>query len=399
MRRLIPLLCLPALSALAAHSPNDTTSSASMAIEPTVQVPYGVSGSPLTGITASTEPLAVTAGAGKPDKGDWVIAPIPGYDPSQGANIKAIAEYVFAPDKDASPDTPKDIIGLGAFYSEEHSRALGAAYSGSLDHDTWRLLALAGIGRLNYDFYGVGTGSAGRSIPVEQDMGFGLVRIMRRVHSHLFAGVRAQAMSIDSRARLTVPGGPSIPPFERQMTTAALGPTLQWDTRDNQFFPTRGDLVDFKADFFGEAVGSDIDYQVYDFDWNHYEPVAASGGVIAARARLRGTGGDVPFFGMGQFGQGCDLRGYIDGKYRDRMLAAFQVEYRQFFTRRWGFAAFGGTGSVAGKLDELLSEEQLWSAGGGLRFRMSEKNPISLRVDFAYGRDGPAWYVSVGEAF
>ena len=399
MRRLIPLLCLPALSVFAASGSTDTTASAALSVEPTAQPPYGLTAPAFAGqATASTGTTAASAAAANAG-GEWVIAPIPGYDPSQGANIKALAQYVFAADKDAPASEPKDVVGFGAFYSEEKSRGVAGAYSGSLDHDTWRVLALTGVGRVNYDFYGVGTGSSGRSIPIEQDMGFGLARVMRRIHADLFGGLRAQAMFMDSRARLTVPGGPTLPPLELHMRTIALGPVFQWDTRDNQFFPTRGDLIEFKADFFSEALGSDVDYQVYDLDWNHYQPVAATGGVLAARARLRGTAGDVPFFGMGQFGQGADLRGYIDGKYRDRMLAAIQAEYRQFFTPRWGAAVFAGTGSVAGKVDELLSNEQLWSVGGGVRFRLSKTNPISLRVDFAYGRDGPAWYVSVGEAF
>lgn len=200
MRRLPLLLCLPALSVFGASDALDTSPGTSLTADPTAAAPYVVN--PLPGPSAPAPVETATHAAAADKAAEWIVAPIPGYDPSQGANIKVLAQYVFAADKDAPAGEPKDVIGFGGFYSEEKSRGLAGAYSGSLDHDTWRLLALAGAGRLNYDFYGVGTGSgsAGRSIPVEQDMGFGLVRAMRRLHADLFGGLRAQALVMDSRA-------------------------------------------------------------------------------------------------------------------------------------------------------------------------------------------------------
>ena len=39
------------------------------------------------------------------------------------------------------------------------------------------------------------------------------------------------------------------------------------------------------------------------------------------------------------------------------------------------------------------------AAVAGLRWAAAPDNHINLRVDYAWSRDGEAWYVSVGEAF
>jgi hypothetical protein len=39
------------------------------------------------------------------------------------------------------------------------------------------------------------------------------------------------------------------------------------------------------------------------------------------------------------------------------------------------------------------------SGGLGVRFRIAKANPVNFRLDYAYGNDGSAVYLSVGEAF
>lgn len=361
-------------------------------IDPTDTPPYDVIAD-----TAPESDAAVTKTGG-----DWVVAPIPGYNPSQGANLKIAAQYILPASADAPPDAPRSVIGFGGFYNQEESRGVGLAYSGSLAADDWRVLAFAGLIHLNYDFYGIGTeaGDLGYSVPVSQDMHLGLLQVLRRF-GPVHAGLRAQWQSIDASADLSsIPGYPALSQAEMKLDNAALGPALLWDTRDNQFFPTRGQLLQLQAQYFDAAFGSDSDYQVYQFTYNRYLPLAADEEVLAVRFHLRDAIGDeVPFFGLSQLGQGADIRGYIDGQYRDHLLLATQAEYRRFFTKRWGAAVFGGVGTVEPGFEDLGADDLLWAFGGGPRYRLSRKNPVSLRLDFAYGKDGPAWYFTIGEAF
>jgi hypothetical protein len=81
------------------------------------------------------------------------------------------------------------------------------------------------------------------------------------------------------------------------------------------------------------------------------------------------------------------------------MLLAGQVEYRHWFTERFGAVAFGGVGAVAPQVHEFNVNELLPSIGAGLRYTIAEENNVNLRLDFAYGRDDYAIYFGVGEAY
>ena len=145
-----------------------------------------------------------------------------------------------------------------------------------------------------------------------------------------------------------------------------------------------------------DAYGSDFNYQLYKFHWNHYREIGEDH-VLAVRLAGKYAAGNVPFFLLPALGQGADLRGYVAGLYRDRILVTAQAEYRLRLTERFGIVAFGGVGSVAPAWDEF--EEALPSAGAGIRWVLAEKNQVSLRVDVAWGKDDAEFYVGVGEAF
>jgi hypothetical protein len=50
-------------------------------------------------------------------------------------------------------------------------------------------------------------------------------------------------------------------------------------------------------------------------------------------------------------------------------------------------------------LSELNASDALLSGGSGLRYRLTEKNPLHYRIDFAWGEDDFEVYFSIGEAF
>jgi len=129
---------------------------------------------------------------------------------------------------------------------------------------------------------------------------------------------------------------------------------------------------------------------------NHYRPIRSSG-VLASRLLLEYVGGDAPFFLFPAYGANVDLRGYQTGTYRDRFLLAGQIEYRHRFTPRIGAVAFAGVGTVAPDFGSW--DTSLPSAGGGFRYVLAKENNVSLRIDYAWGRDDEQFYVGVGESF
>ena len=109
--------------------------------------------------------------------------------------------------------------------------------------------------------------------------------------------------------------------------------------------------------------------------------------------------GDVPFYSLPTIGKGPDLRGYEYGQFQDKTLLAVQAEYRLELTKRFGVVAFAGVGEVAPELSDYSFDDLLPSVGAGLRYVLAEKNHVALRLDFAWGDEGFAYYFTVGEAF
>jgi hypothetical protein len=327
-----------------------------------------------------------------------VIAPLPSRNPAFGWLLSVPAVAIYRPSF-ARPGERVWASGLFGFYAENESWGVGLLHRMSFGGDLWRVRGTLFHADVNYEYFGIGGPGDGPSIVLDQETDLFLAEGLRRVAPDLYVGLRAVYSEISTAPRL--PGNPPDPGLSpaqltQDTTLSTLAPRLQYDTRDAEFFPRQGWLVNGTASFGRDAFGSDEEYERYEASGNHYRPVGAQG-VLASRVAMAYVSGGAPFFLYPAFGRGADLRGYQTGSYRDRFLIAAQSEYRHRFTPRFGAVAFAGIGSVAP--DFLGWEKSLWSFGGGLRWVLAPKNNISLRFDVARGRDETIWYVGVREAF
>jgi surface antigen Omp85-like protein len=382
-------LMLAAHVGVAVAGPAETDKEPTGSIGPTDETPYSL-------IPRSTE----KSGSDASKKGEWVIAPIPGHNPSQGITLVGVAQYIFKPEGQSN-GTPPTTVGLAGLYTEEKSWAAGFGYRGSLRDDDWRLQAFAGTGQYNFDFYGVGqdAGERGVHIPLEQKFKAGQLQATKRIAQGLYFGPRITTYQMHlSAGSVNLPDyGEFQPQIGGDINGAGLGARLAWDTRDNTFAPTAGVSVQSRLDWYRRSFGGDFDYEVFDAEYNHYYLLRPAQ-VLAWRAYLRHASDNAPFFELSSLG-GSDLRGYEHGRYSDATLLAVQAEWRWQWRPRWGLVAFGGVGAVGPSIGKVLESDALWSGGVGVRFRIAQDNPVNFRLDWAYGRDGSALYLSVGEAF
>ncbi len=367
-----------------------------------VSPPPGSAGADLS--TDLPVPFGPASGGGgkisEGSNGEWIAAPIPFLKPTFGWGVAIGAAYIYQPLQDQT-NAPPWITGIGGFYSANGSWGIGAGHKMNLGEDRWRLLFGGGYADLNYEFFGIGSeaGNAGRSVALNQRVGGGKVEVLRQVTGDWYAGVRYLAGN--SRTRLdsgitNIPSAMNLNADELSANIAALGLHVQRDSRDSQFYPTRGSLLDVEAQFFDNAFGSDFTFQAYEVRYNKYVSLATNH-VVALRGFGRFTSGRVPFFALCSFGTGGDLRGYTPGRYRDKMMLAAQAEYRWRMTERFGVVAFAGIGGVAPAIDEFGT--LLPSGGVGARYVLAKKNNVSLRFDAAWGKNEHALYFGIGEAF
>lgn len=89
------------------------------------------------------------------------------------------------------------------------------------------------------------------------------------------------------------------------------------------------------------------------------------------------------------------MRGYFEGKFRDRHAMVQQVEYRFPVYRNLGLVVFGHGGQVATELGDFRLKRMKYGAGVGFRYRLNEEG-LNIRLDIAFG-DQRAFYFGLNE--
>ncbi|HZN08020.1 MAG TPA: BamA/TamA family outer membrane protein [Pyrinomonadaceae bacterium] len=350
-----------------------------------------------------------TGSKAKPKRGEFVIAPIPVINPTLGNGLALGAGYLYHLDKDADVRSPPSMTGIGAFRTSNGSRGGVIAQKFVLKQNKYRLLLVGGRANIHYNFFGIGAdaGDLGVSIPIEvTGKGFLIDASMRVFGRHWFAGVRYYVMrstvNVD-RTNVTsgpglFPGRPQIPQIDLELRTAGLGPTLEYDSRSDSFYPRGGSQFRLQTSFHGRAVAGRRVYETYQAFYNKYYSIGPRQ-VLAAHVSGCYTTGSVPFYDLCMLGMSKDLRGYEVGQYIDRVMIASQAEYRLELKKRLGAVAFFGAGEVARRWSNLRTDALKPGGGVGLRFRLTKENHINLRVDYAWGIGSRGLYLGVSEAF
>jgi outer membrane translocation and assembly module TamA len=149
---------------------------------------------------------------------------------------------------------------------------------------------------------------------------------------------------------------------------------------------------------FSPSFGSDFAYDLNWIDARRYFDFKKDR-VVAAQVYARLSNGAVPFFHMSQLGGNQRMRGYFEGRYRDKQLIGWQAEYRTPLFWRIGLAAFAGNAVIAESISILQWKHIRTAVGGGIRVRIDKERKINLRLDYAVSREGSGFYVTIGEAF
>ena len=328
---------------------------------------------------------------------DWVFMPIPVSNPSVGTGLAVAGLHLFPFGGASQPS----LFGLGAAVTDNGTWIAGGGSQLRFDEDRWRVTFGGAAAGIHSDFYGIGesAGDAGQSIPIVMRTDAAIASALRRVGPGFYAGAGLRYSSTTTTFDGEVPPGPLNDLISQGLTITTVGIGLigQYDTRDNSFGPRTGSFASVKFYRFDEALGSDVNYEKTDAYWNQYFGIGKYG-VVAARISFCDAAEDAPFFDLCQFGQSNDLRGYVSGRYRDHAMYAAQAEYRTPFFHRFGAVVFGGFGAVAPGWGGF-GADILKSAGAGVRYLASEKNRVTLSVDYAHAQGEDAWYFYIGDAF
>jgi hypothetical protein len=188
---------------------------------------------------------------------------------------------------------------------------------------------------------------------------------------------------------------PGTPGFR----AVGLGGSVTWDTRDRPLFPRRGSFVQAWLLGYPSTLGSaHATFTRSALEGRTFLPLGR-GRVLGAAAFVETASDETPFTLLPKLGSTRFLRGWREGRFRDRFAWAAQAELRLPLATRVYGAAFGAFGNVGRDLGSLRAANTLKVAGGlGLRWRLTEDG-ANVRLDFAVSEAGPEVYLLLLEAF
>ena len=298
--------------------------------------------------------------------------------------------------KEEGKQRPPSVSGVGGFYSLNNSWFIGGGHDDNWLDDSLRYKGGLGYGSLNLDFYGIELDGrpSKRSIPINIG-GFVLFQDLkyRLLDSDFFLGGQYTFLSTDTT--IDISGiFPSIPPAQRDSNDGGLGPTLQYDTRDNTFTPTRGSMANVSALFHGPAVGGDFTYQIYKAAGFTWFPVHSK---VTLALRLEGSvaSGDAPFYALPYI----SLRGIPALRYQNDVAIMGEIEARWQVSSRWSILGFTGSGRVADTVGDLGNAYGQHTIGTGFRYLIATKFGLHAGLDIARGPEKTYAYITIGSAW
>lgn len=251
-------------------------------------------------------------------------------------------------------------------------------------------------------FYGIGPNSDESN---REDFTFNswvtAISVLGKVAPDAFIGVnlRHQAMYNIKPFTADATIGTLIVPGGTGSTTLGFGPEFRLDTRDNVMSPQEGGLIDAAIRFHPSYNALNPAFQTYQLDIRHYMPVGKKH-VWANRIFNQHQEGEPPFRELSLAGGSELVRGYFQGRYRDKSLSAVETEMRFHLWKMIGVTVFTSTFQVGPNPASILQNRWKGAYGAGFRFFVNQKERIVLRIDLARTFEGhTAFYLNLNESF
>ncbi len=181
---------------------------------------------------------------------------------------------------------------------------------------------------------------------------------------------------------------------------SGLGLSLTYDNRNNAFSPDKGTFAQLYFNHFAPVFGSDYLYTNIVVDLRKYFTLNKKSILALQAYSFSNIGDEVPLRSLATLGGMSSMRGFYDGRYRDRQQLVFQAELRHHLHKRFGAVAFGNFGDVGHNMTDFRFNELKYTYGAGLRYAINKSEKLNLRLDYGIGPGkNRGLYFELGEAF
>lgn len=320
-----------------------------------------------------------------------ITEPAVGYGAGLGLMFfsQSMADAAASARASGKGPAPPNITGVGGAYTENGTWGAGVAHFHTWDGDRYRYLGALAKVDANLDYYGL------RNQPRAYELrGVFLVQqlLVRIADTRWYVGPRY--VYFDSTATFKFGDTGELGSFDRTQRIGKAGLVIDYDSRDNIFYPSRGSYAELEAQFARGGFGSTQSFNMYNARGFTWLPLARTV-ILGLRADTRFSSGDVPFYAQPY----VDLRGVQKGRYQARNALAAEMELRWDVTPRWSLLGFTGVGKAYGRWHDFADASNIYSVGAGFRYMIARKLGVSIGLDVAHSKGQNAFYIQVGSAW
>jgi len=336
-----------------------------------------------------------------------VLAPIVSFEPATSWGFGIGSKFLFKP-LGGGEDTRFSNIPISVQYTLRNQFIAFSEFNIFFPHESYLLKGNVGFSKFPIGYFGIGSETADENqIDISFDNLLLEPLLLKQVAPHFFIGGGWRYNSYKKlellEDELTVEEEELLLDSLRSISSG-LEIAITLDSRDNVLNASKGTFAEFTHGIYNETFGSTNTFMLTKLNFRRYWILSAQRphDVLAVELFTRLSWDDTPTLELSSLGGPELLRGFREGRFRDRYSFFSQVEYRWQAADRIGFVFFGGMGDVTDNLSNLKLENAKYSVGTGLRLKIVKSENLNIRIDYAFGlgkiRD-QNFYLGIAEAF
>lgn len=330
------------------------------------------------------------------NKLDFSVIGGPYYTSEMGLGIGLVASGIYGHGIE-DPDCPPSNLSFFGKISTKGFGSLGVRGTHISRNESMRINYLLELLADPSDYWGIGYKMDNRDSNQSSMKRLGVkfeASALYHIGYHLYLGpvVTYDFVKAHSIQRRRLLDG------QRSTTWAGgAGVALSYDTRDVLTNPHRGLYAMVSQCFYPKFIGNEYAFSSTRIQLDWYKTVW-DGGILATDVRATFNTGNPSWYMMASVGGAYFMRGYYEGRYRDKHMAGAQVELRQRVYRRSGITVWGGAATVFRKFSQVEMRRLLPNVGIGYRWEF--KKDVNVRLDAGIGKSGQWGFLfNINEAF
>ena len=334
-----------------------------------------------------------------PDKKiDFGFIPGPHYSSTTGLGLGTLSTATYKSDFN-DPDLPRSNASLytdmttGGFFS------VGINGNHIFPKERFRLDYKVKLSTFTTSFWGIGFANGdndNNETDYRRNKVYAMARFMFKLAPNTYLGPLVSYNFV--QAKEIEPEFAHLWNNERKSFNAyTAGISFTYDSRDFILNAKKGFFLQLDQTFTPRFMGnSSRNFSSTEVTMAGYTHIW-QGATLAAELHGKFNYGHTPWGLLSEIGTNDRMRGYYEGRYRDKNLAEGQIELRQHIKGRHGAVVWVGLANVFPTFDDIAWRKTLPNAGLGYRWEF--KKGINIRIDYGLTKNGGGFIFNINEAF